>query len=103
MSRLPAVRPLLLAVAGTALALGPAVAAQAGVPAHAQAAHQAVPAAGYQLASGWRFTGFTYQDSAAGLADCNGRGAVLARPPSTWRCILSSPDLGLYNLWVDTV
>ena len=105
MSRLLAVRPLLLAVLGTTLVLGPAVAAQAGVPAHAGVtAHQTVPAARHhQAPSGWKFTGFTYQDSPAGLADCNARGKLLARPPSTWRCILDSPNLGLYNLWVDLV
>lgn len=102
MPRLLAVRPLVLAVLGAALVLGPAVAAQAGVPAHAGvAAHQAVPVARHQAPSGWRFTGFTYQDSPAGLADCNARGKLLARSPATWRCILDSPNLGLYNLWID--
>lgn len=102
MSRLLTVRPLLLAVLGAALVLAPAVAAQAGVSAHAGvAAHQAVPVARYQVTSGWRFTGFTYQDSPAGLADCNGRGKELARPPATWMCILNSPNLGLYNLWIN--
>lgn len=104
MSRLFAVRPLLPALLGAALVLAPAVAAQAGVSAHAGvAAHQAVPVARYQMLTGWRFTGFTYQDSPVGLADCNARGKLLARPPSTWRCILGSPNLGLYNLWVDVV
>lgn len=104
MSRLLAVRPLVPAVLGAALVLAPAVAAQAGVPAHAGvAAHQTVPLARYQVLTGWRFTGFTYQDSPAGLADCNARGKLLARPPSTWRCILGSPDPGLYNLWIDVV
>lgn len=104
MSRLLAVRPLLLAVLGAALVLGPAVAAQAAVSTHAGVdAHQAVPVARYQAPTGWKFTGFTYQDSPTGLADCNARGKLLARPPSTWRCILNSPNLGLYNLWVDLV
>jgi hypothetical protein len=104
MSRFRAVRPLLSAILGSALVLAAAVAAQAGVSAHAAvAAHQAVPVARYQVLTGWRFTGFTYQDSPAGLADCNARGKLLARPPSTWRCILGSPNLGLYNLWVDVV
>jgi len=102
MSRLLAVRPLLPAILGAALVFAPAAAAQAGVSAHAGVAvHQAVPAARSQVLNGWRFTGFTYQDSPAGLADCNARGKLLARPPSTWRCILGSPNLGLYNLWVD--
>lgn len=103
MSRLFAVRPLLLAVLGAAIALGPAVAAQARVPAHAGvAAHQAVPLARYQLVMGWQFYGFTYQDSPTGLADCNARGKLLVRGSITaYRCILGSPNLGLYNLWVD--
>ena len=102
MSRLLAVRPLVLAVLGVALVLGPAVAAQAGASAHARvAARQAVAVARYQAGTGWRFTGFTYQDSPTGLAACNGRGAELTRPPATWRCILNSPNLGLYNLWID--
>ena len=104
MFRLLTVRPLAPALLGAALVLAPAAAAQAGVPDHAGvAAHQAVPLARHQALTGWRFTGFTYQDSPAGLADCNARGKLLARPPSTWRCILGSPDLGLYNLWVDVV
>lgn len=104
MSRLLAVRPILPALLGTALVLAPATAAQAGVSAHAGvAAHQAIPVARHQVLAGWRFTGFTYQDSSVGLADCNARGKLLARPPSTWRCILGSPNLGLYNLWVDVV
>jgi hypothetical protein len=103
MSRLLMVRPLLLAALGAALVLAPAAAAQAGVPAHAGvAAHQAVAVARYQLTTGWQFYGFTYQDSPTGLADCNARGKLLVRGSITaYRCILGSPNLGLYNLWVD--
>lgn len=103
MSRLLVVRLLLSTVLGAALVLASAVAAQASVSAHAGvAAHQAAPVARYQVLSGWKFDGFTYQDSPVGLSDCNARGKLLLRPPVTaYRCILGSPNLGLYNLWVD--
>jgi hypothetical protein len=49
------------------------------------------------------FTGCTYPDTAAGLAECDAMGEYEAQHGSLgYSCPLGNPDPGVYNLWVHT-
>jgi hypothetical protein len=49
------------------------------------------------------FTGYTYPDTAAGLAACTAEGVSYeADGVGSWTCWLGNPDAGLYGLWVLT-
>ena len=79
----------------------------AGLPATAQAAtsapaiHNASPAVPRGEIE-W-FTGYTYPDTAAGLAACTAKGVSYEQQGvGSWSCWLGNPDAGLYGLWVLT-
>lgn len=47
------------------------------------------------------FTGYTYADTAAGLAACTAKGVSYEQEGvGSWSCWLGNPDAGLYGLWV---